>query len=49
MSACEECWSAAFLIARRTGQHQVDVYRELVRQPRSHCHGLPEGQSEDAL
>lgn len=32
MSACEECWSRAFEIAIRSGRHQVDVYRELVRQ-----------------
>lgn len=41
MSACEQCWNEAFAIARRTGQHQADVYRVLVRQPRSHPHGLP--------
>lgn len=41
MTACEQCWSKAYGIAVRTGQHQADVYRELVRQPRSHPHGLP--------
>ena len=39
-TACEECWSKAYDIAKRTGQAQPDVYRELVRQPRSHAHGL---------
>lgn len=40
MSACEECWGKACAIAARTGQLQADLYWHLVRQPRSHCHGL---------
>lgn len=30
MSACEQCWNQAFVIARRTGRHQAEVYRELI-------------------
>lgn len=30
MTACDECWDNAFGIARRTGRHQAEVYRELI-------------------
>lgn len=30
MAACEACWSKAYAIAVRTGQHQADVYRRLL-------------------
>lgn len=28
MSACEECWSAAYIKSRMTGRSQVDCYAE---------------------
>jgi hypothetical protein len=30
MTACERCWAQAYAIARRTGRHQADIYRELM-------------------
>lgn len=30
MTACEACWNRAFTIARTTGRHQAEVYRELL-------------------
>ncbi len=33
MSACETCWNKAFTISRRTGQSQVEVYRQLIQEP----------------
>ena len=30
MSACDECWNRAYIIARRTGRHQAEAYRELI-------------------
>ncbi len=34
MAACEACWSKAYAIAVRTGQHQADVYRRLLADDR---------------
>lgn len=31
MAACEECWTDAFVIARATGRHQVEVYQEFIK------------------
>lgn len=33
MAACETCWETAYRIARMTGRHQADVYRELIAKP----------------
>lgn len=30
VSACEQCWADAYLIARMSGRHQAKVYRELL-------------------
>lgn len=30
MSACEQCWVDAYTIARMSGRHQAEVYRELI-------------------
>lgn len=30
MTACEQCWTDAYLIARMTGRHQAEVYQDLV-------------------
>lgn len=30
MTACDECWSRAYVISHRTGEAQADVYRALV-------------------
>lgn len=49
MAACEECWAKAYTIAVRTGQHQADIYRELIRQGRNHCHGLNDEQDRDEV
>lgn len=41
MAACEECWTSAYTIARLTGQHQAEVYRELIAaSPKSHSEEL---------
>lgn len=42
MAACEACWSKAFAIAVRTGQHQVDVYHRLLADEH-HEDDLPRG------
>lgn len=50
MSACEECWNSAYTIARLTGRHQVEVYRELIAaSPKSHDQsGLPTDGCKDS-
>jgi hypothetical protein len=41
MPACEECWTSAYTIARLTGRHQAEVYRELMAaSPKSHYEEL---------
>lgn len=30
MSACEQCWIDAYLIARMSGRHQAEVYLKLI-------------------
>ncbi|APQ42258.1 hypothetical protein PBI_MRMAGOO_47 [Mycobacterium phage MrMagoo] len=41
-TVCEECWAKAFVIARTSGKHQAEVYRELVKQTWEEAHGVRE-------
>lgn len=47
MAACETCWSTAYRIARMTGRHQAEVYRELIKaSPSDGSHDVSAVQSE---
>lgn len=48
MPACEHCWNEAFLIAKRTGEQQADVYRRLI-EARPALHPVAEEENHGRL
>lgn len=47
MASCEDCWTRAYTIARMTGRHQAEVYRELIAaSPKSHDQSEAEPDTE---
>lgn len=44
MSACEKCWSDAFVISRTLGGSQVDEYRKLIKQREENGHICTPGE-----